>query len=649
MSTASINQLATKLAFRNLQSQPWHQLQRLELSYGLSDCQIAQILNVCGPLRVVSVMQASFWYRSLAALERHAQTLEGLRVYDGDMSSWMGQWILVTFPKLTHLKLGRVFAHEIVTGRGAEEARKHRVAEDIEDDIFYRQQEVEQDEDEMVDELNEIMVRFAASRDLQRVKPWVCLNLIQLTLFISFPTVASSQWDEQVFQQISKLDRLESLNLGQSVHIRDHSLHGGFYTRGLDLRIQSGLTLLAPLKNLVTLKFSGTQQELDEQDLMWIMDQWSTLKEMSRDLHYKKGKREALLRLVEARSIEPLVQAFEFEDENGEGEEELRSLKWVAPEDDEDRTPNRLAFKSLQCRPWQQLQQLYLSDNLSDSQVAQILDACGPLRIVTVKEASFWYRSLAALEKHSQTLEELRVFHGDLRSWMCQWIMASFPKLTCLKLGSVFAHEMVVGDGAEKARADQLAQDARDDISYRELEIRSGDDEMVDELNEIMARFAASRDLQRVKPWVCLNLVRLTMFIAFPSGQEATDWDKQVFQQISKLRHLEHLNFGQSVFFCEDRIHSGIRVRSLQLKIQFGLTLLAPIRNMVTLKFVGASARQQLDEQDLRWILDQWPNLKELNHGLHNDLHVRFELEKLIEERGVRLRRENYVYGYESD
>jgi len=224
----------------------------------------------------------------------------------------MCHWIAASFPKLRSLKLGRVFAHELVTGPGAEEARTNQLAKDTTDDIEMLQKEIATGKPEMVDELNEAMARFAASRDVLEVKPWVCLKLEHLTMCFAFPLEQAMEgWDEQVFRQISKLDCLESLNLGQSVYISDHFIHDE-NTRGLQLKVQLGLALLAPLKKLVTLKFFGTHQNLDEQDLLWILNQWSSLKEISRGLHGDKDIREELWPLVEARGIELVLRSYEF-------------------------------------------------------------------------------------------------------------------------------------------------------------------------------------------------------------------------------------------------------------------------------------------------------------------------------------------------
>ncbi|KAF9368203.1 hypothetical protein CPB97_004855 [Podila verticillata] len=163
-------------------------------------------MTACSPLRVVSIMKSGFWLRSLAALEKHSETLEGLRL---------------------SLKLGRVFAHELVMGPRAEEAQRSQLAKDTIDDNEMLQKEIATGKQEMVDVLNEAMARFAATRDVLGVRPWVCLKLVHLTMCFTFPLEqATVDWDEQVFRQISKLDCLESLNLGQSVFLDDHVIHG---------------------------------------------------------------------------------------------------------------------------------------------------------------------------------------------------------------------------------------------------------------------------------------------------------------------------------------------------------------------------------------------------------------------------------------
>lgn len=144
----------------------------------------------------------------------------------------------------------------------------------------------------------------------------------------------------------------------------------------------------------------------------------------------------------------------------------LRIISWNRPKftrSNPSGTSTRPTFSTLQIRPWKYLQQLDLTSiNLSDSQLARILTTCSPLRVLSIMKSGFWHRSLMALEKHSETLESLRLYDGDgLHSWMCQWIAASFPKLRTLKLGRVFAHELVDDPSAKEARTKQLAKNIR--------------------------------------------------------------------------------------------------------------------------------------------------------------------------------------------
>lgn len=191
------------------------------------------------------------------------------------------------------------------------------------------QDELATGDDEMMDVLFEARARFTASRVARGARPWVCLKLVHLTMCITFPSgQATADWDNQVFQQISKLECLESLSLGQSVLIEDQATRG-INSRGLQLKVQSGLTLLAPLKKLVSLRFTDTNQNMDEQDLLWILNQWPKLKSISRGFHEDREKRERLWSLVEARGVKLLVQHFEFEDgsdnEHAEAEESYYS------------------------------------------------------------------------------------------------------------------------------------------------------------------------------------------------------------------------------------------------------------------------------------------------------------------------------------
>lgn len=254
-----------------------------------------------------------------------------------------------------------------------------------------------------------------------------------------------------------------------------------------------------------------------------------------------------------------------------------------------------------------------------------MISACGPLDALAIKSSGFWHRSLAALKKHSQSLEALWLRRcNNLRSWMCQWILVSYPKLRSFKTDRVFAHELVTGPKAEKARSNQKAQDARDDIATRQQEITDGEHEMVDELNAAISRFAASRDIQRVEPWVCLSLRYLSINIEFPSGPETAGWDPHVFRQISKLGCLMGLNLTRYGVSRNALLDGNSGTRGLQLKVGCGMALLETVENISSLEFVGTG--QHMDKEDLLWILDQWPPMCILSRDFHEDIEVRRSL-----------------------
>ncbi|GJJ69498.1 hypothetical protein EMPS_01844 [Entomortierella parvispora] len=298
---------------------------------------------------------------------------------------------------------------------------------------------------------------------------------------------------------------------------------------------------------------------------------------------------------------------------------QLRTLTWLG----RDAEPHhvlikRVAFRSLQNMTWQHLQRLDMGTNLSDSQLARMSSACGPLQALRLETSGCWYRSLVALERHFGTLEDLRLYDcDDLRSWMCQRILVSCPKLTCFKIErALFAHELVTGLGAEEARAVQLKEDTQDDIVVRQKEITRGENEMVEELKDIMAQFAASRDVQRVEPWACLKMEYLTMPIDFPSGPEAVAWDEQVFQQISKLEYLTYWSLGRSGSAKASRVDDN-QTRAIQLKLESGLAHLASLKRFAKLRF--SHTCQRIEEQDIRWMMKHWPCLKTTSGTLHED------------------------------
>lgn len=55
---------------------------------------------------------------------------------------------------------------------------------------------------------------------------------------------------------------------------------------------------------------------MDEQDLLWILNQWPKLERIGRGFHEDRPRRERLLSLVKARGVKLLVHQFKYEDDS---------------------------------------------------------------------------------------------------------------------------------------------------------------------------------------------------------------------------------------------------------------------------------------------------------------------------------------------
>ncbi|GJJ77516.1 hypothetical protein EMPS_09875 [Entomortierella parvispora] len=320
----------------------------------------------------------------------------------------------------------------------------------------------------------------------------------------------------------------------------------------------------------------------------------------------------------------------------------LKCLRWGNEMSGRSTHSDATVFKSLNTPTWPLLQELTLQSlniDMSDRQVSWLLEACGPLRKFAIASSGFWYRSFRSLERHFETLEELRLDScRDLRSFMSQRILTSCPRLIHLALPVLEGHELVEGTKGMEARSRRLEEDARTDLRKKEQDEAAADvDENPTELNTIIASYSV-RDLGQVRPWVCKGLLYLKMFITFtlpfPSGTEdddCDDWDEIVFQQLSQLTELQTLDVSDTSFHPENL---WVTWRNPQFKLQSGLAKLAPITRLQFLLFDDTV--QCLDVEDLRWIMDHFSHLEQISPVLHLEDEICDELLKIVEEKGIR-------------
>ncbi|KAF9999015.1 hypothetical protein BGZ80_010384 [Entomortierella chlamydospora] len=141
---------------------------------------------------------------------------------------------------------------------------------------------------------------------------WVCLGLKSLSMEFSLCRYKQDveQWDpvgaarfaqrvrleqEYAFQQLSRLTRLEKLNIKS---------RGNSPIRSFDLRLESnggGLDKLASLKRLEYFNFIHTVQDLSDLELNWMLDHWPRLQTMIGTFSKDHKKSDALRAYVNLR------------------------------------------------------------------------------------------------------------------------------------------------------------------------------------------------------------------------------------------------------------------------------------------------------------------------------------------------------------
>ncbi|KAF9433788.1 hypothetical protein BGZ76_008971 [Entomortierella beljakovae] len=121
-------------------------------------------------------------------------------------------------------------------------------------------------------------------------KDWVCRKLRSLTLFFDMnscdpdDTCHTTESDERreyreqleqfhAFRQLSRLTELESLSVSRSPGYDGES-------QGLKLKVEE-MSVLASLKRLKTFSFNNTDQDMSEDEIDWISENWPSLKLIS--------------------------------------------------------------------------------------------------------------------------------------------------------------------------------------------------------------------------------------------------------------------------------------------------------------------------------------------------------------------------------
>jgi hypothetical protein len=124
---------------------------------------------------------------------------------------------------------------------------------------------------------------------------WVCTNLSCLRLYIYGLEGNPVGWHWLILKQLGRLTKLETLIIGP------YETPGPDCRDGIDLRLEAGLGQLSSLKKLSDLRFSGLQQQMDEEDVQWMLDSWPSLDTIYGRVHHSDVRREDLEKILEER------------------------------------------------------------------------------------------------------------------------------------------------------------------------------------------------------------------------------------------------------------------------------------------------------------------------------------------------------------
>ncbi|KAF9085673.1 hypothetical protein BGX23_009450 [Mortierella sp. AD031] len=165
--------------------------------------------------------------------------------------------------------------------------------------------------------------------------------------------------------------------------------------------------------------------------------------------------------------------------------------------------------------------------------------------------------------------------------------------------------------------------------------------------------------LERTVDWACLGLKRLNLGIHFASPSDttstttttttsitittATDTSAQlatdettkelqraVFSQLGRLHRLKEC----VLMYCGNE--QGTRV--LDFKLGHGLELLLTWKAIEFVQ-VNCNAKQQIVMEDIHWVLEHWPNLKNFIGPFHPDPDINKQVQDALTSRGIKLQR----------
>ncbi|KAI8349981.1 hypothetical protein B0O80DRAFT_500925 [Mortierella sp. GBAus27b] len=216
---------------------------------------VSSVLDSCQRLSTLTLAGFEFDARALVSLSRHFSHLAHLDIEDCHFTSSTILLVLTSCPLLESLSADTLDACDILG-----------ITENQEGHQTFQPQD------------------------------WVCTNLHSFTVFICGLEGKPNEWQIEVLKQLSRLTRLSTLRIGC------WGVGGTELCDGLDLRLRSGLGILSGLY-LRELAFCGLWQEMEDEDVRWMVEAWPELSYVTGRLNHNLARETELQGILEGNGV----------------------------------------------------------------------------------------------------------------------------------------------------------------------------------------------------------------------------------------------------------------------------------------------------------------------------------------------------------
>ncbi|KAF9930346.1 hypothetical protein FBU30_000619, partial [Linnemannia zychae] len=140
-------------------------------------------------------------------------------------------------------------------------------------------------------------------------------------------------------------------------------------------------------------------------------------------------------------------------------------------------------------------------------------------------------------------------------------------------------------------------------------------------------------------PWVCLGLKTLHVIM---TGDLQNVWlnrslQHRLFNQLGRLSHLQTLSLGHCILWMYE---TGYSHHGLDFTLEAGLAQLKGLRKLEELNIEGIS--QRMKEEDVGWMLENWPRLRVIEGELNYKREERLKLDAILEQKGFKILNHSY-------